>query len=447
MIPLTGRNRISLSRTQGYVNLSEGYFFAAVQDSGANEMEGVDTAVDSTGNVYALGNHLGPIGNFNENYYIAKYTRAGVFLDDLEIGQYPLPPSPTQMYNARCIRMHPDGNLIFGGLGEYFSANDYINVFKISTALSIVWQTRTQPNSLLSGAQGLAIQSNGNIVTCGTPQSSESKIVQYDTSGTLTSARVINYGYGGTDIVVDPSDNNVSCSRYTAGGVNGAAIVWLDSSLNLIRFRYLTNPIYCDANAITCDASGNIYVTGRSYESGVISAYVAKYDSAGTLQYVKAIQNSFPDSLVSTGIAVQSNGTIYVLGYGPRSGSDALILVKLDTNGNFIFSRQISVVLYNCQSARVRLDAANNVYISGFIGIAGDKSMFTAKVPNDGSKTGTYTLLGTAVNYQVASPISVGLSTTVAGSNSNTVSTPTTPSAGTARTSGNPTFSYDTVVL
>ncbi len=67
---------------------------------------------------------------------------------------------------------------------------------------------------------------------------------------------------------------------------------------------------YASASAVAVDASGNVYVTGSSYGTGIDSDYVTiKYDASGNELWV-AIYN------------------------GPGNTSDGTVAVKVDTLGN-----------------------------------------------------------------------------------------------------------------
>lgn len=144
---------------------------------------------------------------------------------------------------------------------------------------------------------------------------------------------------------------------------------------------------------IATDAAGNIYIVGSSqgtisyFGSTAISSVgtntlgsqniiVAKYSNAGALQWAKAVGSSGFE--YGTGIAVDTNGDVYVTGYNDATGPGIVdfepgnasaafsiygnaFLLKLTTNGNYIWHKIIPVGGYNYHSVCVD---NNNVYLA-----------------------------------------------------------------------------------
>ncbi|MHA2227230.1 MAG: ABC transporter substrate-binding protein, partial [Candidatus Hodarchaeales archaeon] len=89
------------------------------------------------------------------------------------------------------------------------------------------------------------------------------------------------------------------------------------------------------ASAMAVDASGNIYVTGRSWGSGTGSDYATiKYDPAGTEQWVTRYNGLENGNDVAYAIAVDASGNIYVTGRSSGSGTyDDYATIKYDPAG------------------------------------------------------------------------------------------------------------------
>ncbi|MBL1281319.1 MAG: SBBP repeat-containing protein [Fluviicola sp.] len=141
----------------------------------------------------------------------------------------------------------------------------------------------------------------------------------------------------------------------------------------------------------TDNSSGAIYTTGlfiwnTDFESasplvslwGGHDIFIQKFDQAGNQIWVKKVGTSSVDSGMS--INVDSNGDILISGYfsgtadfdpgvavynlTSANGMDIFIL-KLDSNGDFIWARSLSGATGDDYSRSVTTDIANNVYLTG----------------------------------------------------------------------------------
>jgi len=113
-----------------------------------------------------------------------------------------------------------------------------------------------------------------------------------------------------------------------------------------------------EALDVTHDASGNYYVTGYFTNStdfnsinitgyGFSDIFIAKYNSAGAVQWVKKAGGTGPDRGYS--IKTDADGYVYVTGYytgtvtfetttiSAQAGSQDVFIAKYDTNGNLIW--------------------------------------------------------------------------------------------------------------
>ena len=84
-------------------------------------------------------------------------------------------------------------------------------------------------------------------------------------------------------------------------------------------------------NAITVDASGNVYVTGESY--GLDSAYdyaTIKYNSAGQEQWVARYNGPANYDDVAEAIALDGSANVYVTGYS--YGVDNAVMITPRSN-------------------------------------------------------------------------------------------------------------------
>lgn len=153
-------------------------------------------------------------------------------------------------------------------------------------------------------------------------------------------------------------------------------------------------------NGSVIDASGNIYsiinfrgTIDADPGSGVVSVanvntnydiLITKLDATGNYVWSKKIGGT--DNDVANDIAIDSNGNIFIVGYfayvvdfNPDAGVNNMgfsggytpqgFLLKLDSNGNFVWSKQFSVSAttgYQAVSSTVGVDASNNVILGGY---------------------------------------------------------------------------------
>ncbi len=126
--------------------------------------------------------------------------------------------------------------------------------------------------------------------------------------------------------------------------------------------------------ALAADASGNIYLTGSTEgdfggpNAGHVDAFLAKLDASGNELWRRQMGTTRLDYGCS--VAVDASGHSYVSGYtdgslgGPNIWAYDAFLIKLDTAGNELWSRQIGTTSSDYGQA-VAVDASGNAYVSG----------------------------------------------------------------------------------
>lgn len=189
------------------------------------------------------------------------------------------------------------------------------------------WIARyTGPGNNVDGVTAIAVDDSGNLYVTGysfdSDTSSSIATVKYDTSG--VEQWVNRYGH--------------------SNRVNGAS-------------------------AIAVDDSGNVYVTGYSFDTDTTSFYFTiKYDALGE-QMWRAIYNGPVNSENgATAIAVDSSGNVYVTGYSfDTDTSSAYATIKYDAFGEEMWS-----ALYNGPvngengAIAIAVDNSDNVYVTGY---------------------------------------------------------------------------------
>jgi len=117
---------------------------------------------------------------------------------------------------------------------------------------------------------------------------------------------------------------------------------------------------------VATDGSGNVYISGTENTSN--GATVVKYNSLGSMIWrVRYVSSLFPYTYGSA-MAVDNSGNVYVAGRITNNSQSALVAVKYNTNGAFLWATVFdsSAALLETPVS-IKLDAAGNVYVAGSI--------------------------------------------------------------------------------
>jgi len=191
--------------------------------------------------------------------------------------------------------------------------------------------------------------------------------------------------------VATDAAGNVYMTGYTAGGLDGNVNA---GSTDLVVVKYSANgnklwtkqlgstPIASlssgsdVATGIATDTDGSAYVTGHTYYAGLdgnTSAggwdlFVVKYDTSGAKLWTRQLGTAMDD--VAFGIATDAVGNVYVTGRtdagldgNPYAGGYDLFVVKYDTNGNKLWTKQLGTDMDDVATGIAI--AAGTVYVAG----------------------------------------------------------------------------------
>lgn len=140
-------------------------------------------------------------------------------------------------------------------------------------------------------------------------------------------------------------------------------------------------------DAIAVDSSGNVYVTGNSYNGDNQDIVTIKYDSAGNEQWVARYNGPANKADEVNGIALDYSGNVIVTGGSkPENGLIDCITIKYSSGGN-----EIWVARYNGPGNRgdvaydLYVDHSDNIYITGQ-SFADDSEITTIKYDSAGNE-------------------------------------------------------------
>lgn len=343
-------------------------------------------AVDASGNVYVTGSSLS--GGFGtEDYVTIKYNSAGTAL---WTKRYNGPAGGSDIANA--IVVDASGNVYVTGSSAVASgATDYLTI-KYNSAGDTVW-TKSY-NGARNGndiAYSIAIDGSGNVYVTGSSEGlvgthgifEDYVTVKYNSAGVQQWAASYNGPGGDFDaaysIAVDGA-GNVYVTGESGGGSGGSGFPYQDyatikyNSAGVLQWaaRYNGTAVAADdkANQLKIDASGNVYVTGKSSGLGTSYDYLTiKYNTGGTLMWTARYNGTGNGSDEATSLDVDRTGNVYVTGisYSGSSNGNDIVTVKYNTLGV-----QQWAIGYNGPASgndggrKIAVDTSGNAYVTGY---------------------------------------------------------------------------------
>ena len=372
--------------------------------------------------------NLSAAASGGESYFIAKYagSRNDEYITGIDVDSsgniYCVGSSATNPYtNATYLKIDPDGTLnVSKDIGRSNTGNPDTDYFKncflnsdgdLITCGSTVGNSGTTPkaavvkisNDAFSTASSLDFvqvadrvrqDSSGNVIVL-SEYGQKIGLTKFNAAlSSRTWAKefapaIGSNGMNRMDMAVSPSG-----SIYVVGSVDtntynrDVAYLFKANSSGTRQWdrslREHSPANHCRFNAVACDSNDNVFVVG--YLRAINNYFVGKYDENGTLLAAKNL-SGLSQSL--TQIAIDSSNNVYVGGYdagGPSSG-DAPYIVKLNNGLTTVeWARYIDRAV-DVRSSALAIDANDNVYVGG---TDAEQDYFLAKLPSDGSGTGTY---------------------------------------------------------
>jgi len=377
---------------------------------------GQSVAVDSSGNVYVCG-ASNASGTYD--FQIAKYNTSGVIQWQRRLGG-----SGTNFGNS--VAVDGSGNVYVCGYSDASGTHDF-QIAKYNTSGVIQWQRRLGSSGSEIG-YSVAVDSSGNVYVCGYSNASgtdDFQIAKYNTSGVIQWQRRLG-GSGsdlGRSVAVDSSGNVYVCGYSDASGSPDFQIAKYNTSGAIQWQRRLGGSGTNDGNSVAVDGSGNVYVCGYSDASGSSDFQIAKYNTSGIIQWQRRLGSSGSDD--GRSVAVDSSGNVYVCGY---DGTYDFQIAKYNTSGVIQWQRRLSSSGTNFGSS-VAVDSSGNVYVCGYSIASGTNDFLLAKLPGDGSGSGTYTVGSSTFVYAPSSLTDAASSLTDAASSLTDAATSLTDAA------------------
>ncbi len=324
--------------TTSIPNPATGTQWARTEIEHATESLISSAAVDSSGNVYAVGQLWGP-GTVN---FGNSATVTGV----------------SNGYNALLVKYDSQGTVQWGQ--TVTAIPDRSQFYSVAVDSS----GNVYAAGYVSGVSGAVDFGNGVTVTK-SDTFLNAVLVKYDSSGIAQWARTVTAGSSDSSfssVAVDTSGN-----VYVAGEIDGTGI-------------------YEFGNSVT--AKGTAISVGLLNPAG--NVVLAKYNFSGIAQWAQTVTAGSPDSSFSS-VAVDSSGNVYAAGSiagtgtyefgngvattGATSNSPIanqeggnLVLVKYDSSGIAQWAQTVTAGSGGSGFSSVAVDSSGNVYAAGSIG-------------------------------------------------------------------------------
>ena len=322
------------------------------------------------------------------------------------------------------------------------------------TVVNATTQSGTWGGTVLIGTastdrgHGIGLDSSGNIYVAGYTAGgldgetnnggNDIFLTKYDSSGarqwTRLSGTAVADESGWSAVAVDGS-GNIYVAGYTSGNLDGetnaggsdAVLIKYNSSGTRQWTRLLGSTGSDSAWSVGVDGSGNVYISGFTdgslgdqTNSGGTDAFLAKYNSAGTLQWVRQLGNA--TSTYSYAVAAASSGNVYISGMTrgildgeTNAGIQDIFVAKYNSSGTRQWTRMLGSTVFDyCYG--VAVDGSENVYAAGHSyghfdgwtntdGSGATEDIFLAKFNSSGTKQ--WSLFHGAAGNDVSSGLAV----------------------------------------
>jgi hypothetical protein len=277
-----------------------------IYDTGTSD-EPTDITMDKQGNVYICGfsGNESLIIKYNQNgdtVWTRKYTTANYF------------------FAATSITLDIQNNIIIGG-SRVHTTNGGVIYFTIKYDSNAVFQwVNTASITELSSFAKVCADMNGNVFATGR-SGGQIYTVKYNTIGTLQWQRQYE-GLGGENAYDMGIDNigNILITGTSSGSGTGRDYVTIKyntigDSLWVKRYNGTANG-NDEAYSLDLDDSDNIYITGRSINTGVSWDYVTiKYTPSGIVEWVSVYNNQPVNAEdVAYKLLLDNYGNVFVTG-------------------------------------------------------------------------------------------------------------------------------------
>ncbi|MBL8033129.1 MAG: SBBP repeat-containing protein [Leptospiraceae bacterium] len=383
---------------------------------------GWNTAADGSGTTYVAAasypmpsSHVTLYARWVENpKYTISYSGNGSTggVVPLDAGQYYTGTSVLVSQNTGGLYKNADlfvgWNTQADGSGASYMPGQAITVGAANISLFAMWQTRltrlagvaTKPTR----GQGIAVDAGGNIFVAGYTDGNlngltnngpkDGFVIKYNRAGVVEWTRLIGpaatRSANALGVVLDNA-GNVFVTGSTNGAVDGISvtgltdtfIIKMDTNGTRLWTQLLgvagAHTISTFGGVLATDADGNLIISGQTNgnlagntKTGLYDAYVAKYNAAGTIQWVR-LSGVAGVNTNGFGVSADTTGNIYTVGQTAgnldgqtKTGTVDAFIMKFDASGNKQWTHLTGATGASTMIIDVKTRRAGDVFMAGY---------------------------------------------------------------------------------
>lgn len=265
---------------------------------------------------------------------------------------------------------------VTGKSSDASNYNDIVTIKYNSSGDSLWVRKYNSPNNFSDEALALCVDNSANVYITGKSFSvsglDDIITIKYISSGVMQWART----YGGN---LNDFANAIACDQsgnvYVTGGSTGAngfdyvTIKYSPAgdSLWVRKYNFISGNSSDDASSIAVDNSGNIYVTGTSWGGSSNYDYATiKYNSMGVQQWVSRYNGISNSSDRAKMLAIDQTGNIYVTGRSTGTNGFDYVTIKYNTSGDSLWVKSYNGTGNGDDRANsICIDNSGNIYVTG----------------------------------------------------------------------------------
>jgi hypothetical protein len=334
-----------------------------VYDGGADDFPG-DIAVDSAGNVYAVG--WSASGPNPHDFLVIKYDASGnqQWAATYDGGRTDVAPA---------VAIDGAGNLIVSGSSQNPDLHWDMLTVKFDANGGVRWSAR----EIHENFGAVAVDPSGNAyVVSG---HSDIQITRYDADGVAQWKVLHDGGSQEVPVGLELQGGSVHVAAFTYNGTDYDFRTLKYSDAGVLQWVAVYDEGFEVAQGLAVDSGGNVFVAGYSLNDRDYDARLVKYDTLGVEQWTAFYDNGADD--FGYAIEVDAAGGVLVAGDSVAftSSSDMLLLKYLEQTRTVEFSTPASGL-----SERART-AALSVTLSTSDGLPSTTSVTVCSSTLDGS--------------------------------------------------------------
>ena len=387
--------------------------WAKVRNGAANNLDqAYALAVDGSGsgNVYVTGYSS---NGSNNDYLTVAYDSAGTELwtakEPPQVGYDDRPGSGDPSLGKSSLAVDGSGNVYVTGNSSNGANFDYMTVAYDSAGTQLWAKVKNGTANNQDQAYALAVDGGGNVYVTGHSYNGTNYdylTVAYDSTGTELWAKLKNGAPNNSDyayaLAVDGSGNvYVTGQSYNGANYDYMTVAYDSAGTELwAKVKNGAANSSDSALALALDGSGNVYVTGQSHNGTNYDYLTVAYDSAGTELWAKAKNGAPSNQDFAYALALDGSGNVYVTGQSANGANTDYLTVAYDSAGTELWAKMKNGVANNSDSAfALAVAGSGNVYVTGFSSNGSNLDYLTVAYDSAGTELWAKVKNGAANNH------------------------------------------------